>query len=73
MVDLIIDCLMYGGKHMDIKIEKGTLLHAKLENVTIIHGTIENVYDGSFMIDDDISGDMFIVENKEIKEVYHNF
>ena len=57
---------------MNIKIKKGTLLHAKLENGTIIHGTIEKVYDNSFMIDDDISGDMFIVENAEIKEVYHN-
>lgn len=58
---------------MNIKIEKGTLLHAKLENGTIIHGIIEEVYSNSFMIDDDISGDIFIVENDEIKEVYHNF
>ena len=58
---------------MNIKIEKGTLLHAKLENGTIIHGTIEEVYNNSFMIDDDISGDIFIVEYEEIKEVYHNF
>ena len=29
---------------MNIKIEKGTLLHAKLENGAIIHGTIEEVY-----------------------------
>ena len=58
---------------MNIKIEKGTLLHAKLENGTIIHGTIEKVYDNSFMIDDDISSDIFIVKNAEIKEVYHNF
>ena len=58
---------------MNIKIEKGTLLHAKLENGTIIHGIIEEVYNNSFMIDDDISGDIFIVENEEIKEVYHNF
>ena len=58
---------------MNIKIEKGTLLHAKLKNGTIIHGIIEEVYNNSFMIDDDISGDIFIVENEEIKEVYHNF
>ena len=58
---------------MNIKIEKGILLHAKLENGAIIHGIIEKVYDNSFMIDDDISGDIFIVENEEIKEVYHNF
>ena len=58
---------------MNIKIEKGTLLHAKLENSAIIHGTIETVYENSFMIDDDISGDIFMVENEEIKEVYHNF
>ena len=58
---------------MNIKIEKGILLHAKLENGAIIHGIIEEVYNNSFMIDDDISGDMFIVENEEIKEVYHNF
>ena len=58
---------------MNIKIEKGTLLHAKLENGVIIHGIIEEVYNNSFMIDDDISGDIFIVENEEIKEVYHNF
>ena len=58
---------------MNIKIEKGILLHAKLENGTIIHGIIEEVYNNSFMIDDDISGDIFIVENEEIKEVYHNF
>ena len=58
---------------MNIKIEKGTLLHAKLENGAIIHGTIETVYENSFMIDDDISGDIFMVENEEIKEVYHNF
>ena len=58
---------------MNIKIEKGTLLHAKLENGTIIHGIIEKIYDNSFMIDDNISGDVFIVENEEIKEVYHNF
>ena len=58
---------------MNIKIEKGILLHAKLENEAIIHGIIEEVYNNSFMIDDDISGDMFIVENEEIKEVYHNF
>ena len=58
---------------MNIKIEKGTLLHAKLENGAIIHGIIEEVYNNSFMIDDDISGDIFIVENEEIKEVYHNF
>ena len=58
---------------MNIKIEKGTLLHAKLENGAIIHGTIEEVYNNSFMIDDDISGDIVIVENEEIKEVYHNF
>ena len=64
---------MYGGKHMNIKIKKGTLLHAKLENGAIIHGTVEEVYNNSFMIDDDISGDIFIVENEEIKEVYHNF
>ena len=36
-------------------------------------GIIEEVYNNSFMIDDDISGDIFIVENEEIKEVYHNF
>ena len=58
---------------MNIKIEKGTLLHAKLETGTIIEGTIEKIYDNSFMIDDNISGDVFIVENEEIKEVYHNF
>ena len=58
---------------MNVKIEKGTLLHAKLENGTIIHGIIEEVYNNSFMIDDDISGDIFIVEYEEIKEVYHNF
>ena len=58
---------------MNIKIEKGILLHAKLKNGAIIHGTIEEVYNNSFMIDDDISGDIFIVENEEIKEVYHNF
>ena len=58
---------------MNIKIEKGTLLHAKLENGAIIHGIIEEVYNNSFMIDDDISGDIFIVGNEEIKEVYHNF
>ena len=58
---------------MNIKIEKGTLLHAKLENGTIIDGTIEKIYDNSFMIDDNISGDVFIVENEEIKEVYHSF
>ena len=58
---------------MNIKIEKGTLLHAKLENGAIIHGIIEEVYNNSFMIDDDISGDIFIVEYEEIKEVYHNF
>ena len=58
---------------MNIKIEKGTLLHAKLENGTIIDGTIEKIYDNSFMIDDNMSGDVFIVENEEIKEVYHNF
>ena len=58
---------------MNIKIEKGTLLHANLENGTIIDGTIEKIYDNSFMIDDNISGDVFIVENEEIKEVYHNF
>ncbi len=58
---------------MNIKIEKGILLHAKLENGAIIHGIIEEVYNNSFMIDDDISGDIFIVENEEIKEVYHNF
>ena len=58
---------------MNIKIKKGTLLHAKLENGAIIHGIIEEVYSNSFMIDDDVSGDIFIVENKEIKEVYHNF
>ena len=58
---------------MNIKIKKGTLLHAKLENGAIIHGIIEKVYDNSFMIDDDISGDIFIVENEKIKEVYHNF
>ena len=58
---------------MNIKIEKGILLHAKLENGTIIEGTIEKIYDNSFMIDDNISGDVFIVENEEIKEVYHNF
>ena len=58
---------------MNIKIEKGTLLHEKLENGTIIDGTIEKIYDNSFMIDDNISGDVFIVENEEIKEVYHNF
>ena len=58
---------------MNIKIEKGMLLHAKLENGAIIHGIIEEVYNNSFMIDDDISGDIFIVENEEIKEVYHNF
>ena len=57
----------------NIQIEKGLLLHAKLENGAIIHGIIEEVYNNSFMIDDDISGDMFIVENEEIKEVYHNF
>ena len=56
---------------MNIKIEKGILLHAKLENGAIIHGTVEEVYNNSFMIDDDISGDIFIVENEEIKEVYH--
>ena len=56
-----------------MNIEKGTLLHAKLENGSIIHGTIEEVHDNSFMIDDDISGDIFTVENAEIKEVYHNF
>ena len=59
--------------YMNIKIEKGILLHAKLENGTIIDGTIEKIYDNSFMIDDNISGDVFIVENEEIKEVYHNF
>ena len=58
---------------MNIKIEKGILLHAKLENGAIIHGIVEEVYNNSFMIDDDISGDIFIVENEEIKEVYHNF
>lgn len=57
----------------NIQIEKGLLLHAKLENGAIIHGIIEEVYNNSFMIDDDISGDMFIVKNTEIKEVYHNF
>ena len=57
----------------NIQIEKGLLLHAKLENGAIIHGIIEEVYSNSFMIDDDISGDMFIVDNTEIKEVYHNF
>ena len=36
---------------MNIKIKKGTLLHAKLENGAIIHGIIEKVYDNSFMID----------------------
>lgn len=54
----------------NIHIESGTLLHAKLENGAIIHGIIEEVYNNSFMIDDDISGDMFIVDNTEIKEIY---
>ena len=58
---------------MNIKIEKGILLQAKIKNGAIIHGIIEEVYNNSFMIDDDISGDIFIVENEEIKEVYHNF
>ena len=57
----------------NIHINNGDLLHAKLENGAIIHGIIEEVYNNSFMIDDDISGDMFIVKNTEIKEVYHNF
>ena len=57
----------------NIHIKNGDLLHAKLENGSIIHGTIEEVYSNSFMIDDDISGDIFIVDNTEIKEVYHNF
>ena len=55
----------------NIQIEKGLLLHAKLENGSIIHGTIEEVYSNSFMIDDDISGDMFIVDNTEITEIYN--
>ena len=54
----------------NLHIENGTLLHAKLENGAIIHGIIEEVYNNSFMIDDDISGDMFIVENSEIIEIY---
>lgn len=54
----------------NIHINSGVLLHAKLENGAIIHGIIEEVYNNSFMIDDDISGDMFIVENSEIIEIY---
>ena len=55
----------------DIHVESGVLLHAKLENGAIIHGIIEEVYNNSFMIDDDISGDMFIVDNTEITEIYN--
>ena len=55
----------------DIHVESGVLLHAKLENGEIIHGIIEEVYSNSFMIDDDISGDMFIVDNTEITEIYN--
>ena len=58
---------------MKIKKEKGRVLDAKVVNGAIIHGIIEEVYNNSFMIDDDISGDIFIVKNEEIKEVYHNF
>ena len=55
----------------NIHIKNGDLLHAKLENGEIIHGIIEEVYSNSFMIDDDISGNMFIVDNTEITEIYN--
>ena len=57
----------------NIHIKNGDLLHAKLENGAIIHGIIEEVYNNSFMIDDDISGDIFIVDNTEITEIYNIF
>lgn len=57
----------------EIKLKKGNLLHAILKNGTIIHGIIENVFDDCFLIDDDISGDIFIVENEEIKGIYDYF
>ena len=55
----------------NIHIKNGNLWHAKLENGAIIHGIIEEVYNNSFMIDDDISGDMFIVDNTERTEIYN--
>ena len=56
----------------NIKLEKGNLLHAKLKNGEIIHGIIEKVYNNSFMIDDDISGDILVLDNEEIEEIYHH-
>lgn len=57
----------------NIKLEKGDLLHAKLRNGETIHGIIEKVYNNSFMINDDISGDILVLDNEEIEEVYHRF
>ena len=57
----------------NITLKKGNLLHAKLKNGEIIHGIIENVYNNSFMIDDDISGDILMLDNEEIEEIYHHF
>lgn len=56
----------------NIKLEKGNLLHAKLKSKTVIHGIIEKVYNNSFMIDDDISGDILVLDNEEIEEIYHH-
>lgn len=68
---------MKGDKHdmkksrniNEIDLQVNSYINATLNNGYNIDGIIDSVNNDSFMIDDDISGDIFIVNFQEVKQV----
>lgn len=52
----------------DLKVND--VLHAKLKDGTTIHGVIDKITDTKFWIDDDLSGDILVLEFSELKTIY---
>ena len=46
------------------------ILHATLKDGLIIHGQIDKITDTKFWIDDDISGDILVLDFSDIETVH---
>lgn len=53
----------------ELDLQVNSYINAILTNGYNIDGIIDSVNSDSFMIDDDISGDIFIVNFQEIKQI----
>ena len=54
---------------MDRMLLKHSYINATLKNGCIIDGDVDAVFEDSFMIDDNVTGDIIVVYNEEIGTV----